>query len=333
MRALVSIVLLLAACTSGPFHAPRVLGGRSYDAATLNHGFRVYQQNCRACHGDRGDGHGLSSTGMWPPPRDFSQGVFKFGRVPAPDLPPDSELARILRDGLNGTGMLAWRLSDADLDAVIAYLKTFSPRWQSEQPGSAVTAPADPIAVLDETAQHAAVVRGEALYHGKALCSSCHPAYVVRARLYELTRALGTPVPAYSPAMYASRVKDTELCWNWHSPAGAESLHVTSRCARDPARLHARRDALHPHRLRSERPVRHARRRRERRRHAPLARRALRRRDLGPRLGYVRSLAIASAWHRKTRAQRCATASRRPTTPPGGRLRLSDRRARAAHAR
>jgi len=224
VKAFASIVVLLAACTSGPFHAPLVLGGRSYDAATLNHGFRVYQQNCRACHGDRGDGHGLSSTGMWPPPRDFSQGVFKFGRVPAPDLPPDTELARILRDGLNGTGMLAWRLSDADLDAVIGYVKTFSPRWRSEQPGQAVTAPSDPIATLDETAQHAAVVRGEALYHGKALCSSCHPAYVTRAHLYELTRALGTPVPQYSPAMYASHVKDTEFCWSWHSPAGADPL-------------------------------------------------------------------------------------------------------------
>src|SRR5438067_111732 len=82
--------------------------GRTVDAATLNRGRDAYQQYCRPCHGERGDGHGYSSPGLRPPPRDFTQGIFKFGHTPIPTLPPDAELASIVRRGLNGTAMLPW---------------------------------------------------------------------------------------------------------------------------------------------------------------------------------------------------------------------------------
>ena len=36
---------------------------------------------CRPCHGENGDGHGYSSLGLRPPPRDFTQALFKFGHV------------------------------------------------------------------------------------------------------------------------------------------------------------------------------------------------------------------------------------------------------------
>ena len=63
------------------------------------------------------------------------------------------------------------------------------------------------------------------IYHGKALCSTCHPAYVSRPRLYAITSALGAPLAVpYMPSMYESRVKDTELCWRWRAPSAAEPV-------------------------------------------------------------------------------------------------------------
>ncbi len=210
-----ALLLSLAACERAPFTTPRALGGRSYSAAQLNRGFHLYRKACRACHGDEGDGHGASAQGLWPPPRDLTQGLYKFGRVPAPGLPPDAELARILRNGLDGTGMLQWTLGNTDLDALLGYVKTFSPRWQKERAEEAVTAGTDPFA--GQTDRAAIIARGEALYHGKAMCSTCHPAYATRARLFEINAALGNAAaPPYSDLMYSSRVKDTEYCWRWH---------------------------------------------------------------------------------------------------------------------
>ncbi len=218
MRLFAALALLTAAaCSAGPFIEPLTLGGRRYEVAQLNRGFQVYRQGCRACHGDLGDGHGVSAQGLWPPPRDLRQGLYKFGRVATPGLPTDAELTRIVREGLNGTAMLAWTVSDEDLDALLGYVKSLSPRWRTEAVGDPV-----PIGVDPTLATPAAEVvrRGEALYHGKAMCSSCHPTYVTRARLYDITRELtGTGSTAFAPAMYTSRIKETEYCWRSRTEA------------------------------------------------------------------------------------------------------------------
>jgi mono/diheme cytochrome c family protein len=223
LRAILVAVLLLSACDRGPFHQPLVLGGRSYSPSLLNRGFHLYQKGCRACHGDNGDGHGASAPGLWPPPRDLTQGVYKFGRVPAPGLPPDTELARILRTGLGGTAMLAWQIDDADMDALLGYVKALAPRWRTDPIGEPVLPSGDPFAGLDRGKLTEVVERGEALYHGKALCSTCHPVYVTRARLYDITKANGAATSAYTPEMYGSRIKDTEYCWRWQGAGEARS--------------------------------------------------------------------------------------------------------------
>ena len=57
-------------------------------------------------HGDNGDGRGPAGIGLRPPPRDFTNPVFKFGGVAAGELPPDSEMLRVVKNGLAGTAML-----------------------------------------------------------------------------------------------------------------------------------------------------------------------------------------------------------------------------------
>src|SRR5258708_26984538 len=106
-----SLMLALSGCDHDhPFKASMKLGGREVSADTLNRGRDAYQQYCRPCHGDNGDGKGYSSLALRPPPRDFTQGLFKFGHTPAPSLPPDAELRRLVNSGLHGTALLPWDL-------------------------------------------------------------------------------------------------------------------------------------------------------------------------------------------------------------------------------
>ena len=66
-------------------------------------------RSCRPCHGALGDGHGPQAVGMDPPPRDLRLGIVTFASVPAGSLWRDEDVIRIVRSGLAGTGMRAWK--------------------------------------------------------------------------------------------------------------------------------------------------------------------------------------------------------------------------------
>lgn len=195
-RAAFALALLACGCSGErPFTEPVTLGGQEVSAERLNRGRAAYQQYCRPCHGDGGDGRGPASPGLRPPPRDFSQALFKFAHTPAPALPPDDELKAIVRRGLNGTAMLPWDLPERELDDLVQYLKTFSPRWRSEAPGQAVQATADPFEARDSEG----VALGARVYHEKAMCARCHPTYQAK--------------PSAEPD--AGRLITTEYCLAW----------------------------------------------------------------------------------------------------------------------
>src|SRR4051812_19034721 len=68
-------------------------GGVQVSAHTLQEGHDAYMLYCYACHGENGDGHGPSSYGLRPAPRDFTKGIFKFARIRSSDeLPNDEDL-------------------------------------------------------------------------------------------------------------------------------------------------------------------------------------------------------------------------------------------------
>jgi len=130
-------------------------------------GKAVYERFCTQCHGPRGNGGGEVAAYATPRPRDFRQGLFKFRSTPFGSLPTVADLDRTVSHGLYGTAMPPFGAINprARLD-VIAYIQTFSPRWQAEKPG-------EPIVVTSEpTATAASLERGQAIF-GKA-CSSCH---------------------------------------------------------------------------------------------------------------------------------------------------------------
>jgi mono/diheme cytochrome c family protein len=206
-----------AACrraVEGPprFDAPVTLGGRAVPAAALEHGREVYTHFCRPCHGDGGDGRGPAGPGLRPPPRDLRLGIYKFGSVPAGQLPTDDDFARIIAGGLHGTAMLAWEVPRAELGDLIQYLKVFAPRWRSEGPGTPIAVAPDAWAG-DAAREQEAVERGRRVYHGLAQCATaCHPAYATRQEIYAFTKELSRiEVRELRPDLYSPVLKESDF--------------------------------------------------------------------------------------------------------------------------
>lgn len=135
-RHAVAALLAATACEQTPrFTAPMVLGGVEVPAAVLDQGARVYEMRCASCHGEDGSGQGSGGRALANPPRDFRAAEFRYKSTPGEDLPTDGDLELTIREGRIENGMPAWStLTADDRSAVIAYIKTFSPRWQSGAP-------------------------------------------------------------------------------------------------------------------------------------------------------------------------------------------------------
>jgi mono/diheme cytochrome c family protein len=191
-----------------PFTAPVTLGGRAVPPATLEHGREVYTHFCRPCHGDAGDGKGTAAAGLSPPPRDLRLGVYKFAAVAAGQLPNDADFVRTLRHGLHGTAMQSWDVPEAELDALIQYMKSFAPRWRDDKAG-------DPLLVSDDPwvgREADAVARGTRVYHGLAQCAvACHPAYATKPEIYAFAKQLtGNGPTEFRPDLYLPVAKDSD---------------------------------------------------------------------------------------------------------------------------
>ena len=197
------------ACQREPFQEPQKLGGQLVAAETLNRGRTAYMQYCRACHGDKGDGKGPAAPGLRPPPRDFTQGSFKFGWVLDQKLPRDEDLVRIVRGGLHGTAMVGWDVPDNKLNEILQYLKTLSPKWKEDDAvGEPVVPPPDP---WGEARAKEAAARGKELYHGFAQCLGCHAAYASKQEIFDASKAaMGTGTTDFRDQMYLPEIKDSE---------------------------------------------------------------------------------------------------------------------------
>ncbi len=205
------LLLVLVGCDDGASRY-QLLGGKRVFVDELARGRRLYERYCATCHGERGDGLGPSSAFQWPPPRDFRTAQFKFAPVEEGALPHDDDIARVVRRGLAGTAMLAWDIPDAELDAVIDYIKGFSPPGRGFRDRGRVQGrpalPPDPFAAAGERGARAARAEGARLYHVDFQCNQCHPNYASREQLAAWgARApltdLDAPVPKWS-ATYRS---------------------------------------------------------------------------------------------------------------------------------
>ena len=211
---IVILTLLFAAvaCEKSPFVEGKMFaGGKSVDAETLNLGYHTYVEYCVQCHGEKGDGKGVSAPGMNPAPRNLTQGLYKFANVPYGELPHDVDFQRIITKGLNGTAMLPWDISDRRLDAVIQYIKTFAPQtWEGADKtlGTKIEPTADP---YGSARRAEAITRGAKVYHVVAQCTSCHRGYASKEEINNWNKEInGQPMTGLDETLFQVKLQDSE---------------------------------------------------------------------------------------------------------------------------
>ena len=92
----------------GPFHerGTHDMGNlqkpKTKAQALLNRGRNIFLHMCVYCHGEDGNGGGTATDYLYPWPRDFRKGIFKFRSTPTGTLPKDEDLYRTIINGVPG---------------------------------------------------------------------------------------------------------------------------------------------------------------------------------------------------------------------------------------
>jgi putative heme-binding domain-containing protein len=118
-----------------------LLAQHEYAATDIENGGRQYTNNCVYCHGPEGD----QIPGI-----NLLQG--KFRRALS-----DDDIARIIREGIPGTGMPAQNMNEGNARTIVAYLRSAS-------------------AVPASTVAGGNAARGKTIFEGKGACTTCHRA-------------------------------------------------------------------------------------------------------------------------------------------------------------
>ncbi|MDX2039027.1 MAG: c-type cytochrome [Isosphaeraceae bacterium] len=98
-------------------------------------GYALYRKHCLHCHGVSGAGDGPTANFLFPRPRDYRRGVYKFTSTnPTNAKPTREDLAKTLRYGLHGTSMPAFEalMTEGEIQQVVDYVIFLSMRGELE---------------------------------------------------------------------------------------------------------------------------------------------------------------------------------------------------------
>lgn len=122
----------------------KMLWRPDFDAARLRQGHLVYQKRCVQCHGTSGDGNGPVAASLYPRPRDYRKGIFKFASTPYGAKPLRTDLIRTVVQGVSGTSMPSFHLlPNPEVEAVVDYVLALTHRGELESQLTAEVASAD----------------------------------------------------------------------------------------------------------------------------------------------------------------------------------------------
>ena len=146
----------------------------------LAHGEWVYRGLCIGCHGVAGDGNGAvwELADRYAPehklprkPRDFTEAVFKIRSTPSGSFPTDVDLFKSISRGLVADhDMPSFKfLPERDRWAVVAYIKTLSPRWEEEAEYQE-----DPVEIAEPPLPDQAMLSAGKGVYERMQCAECH---------------------------------------------------------------------------------------------------------------------------------------------------------------
>ena len=196
-------------------------------------GRTLYVKNCAQCHGENGDGAGYATPHVYPRPRDFTAGRFKFRTTPSGALPIHQDIVNIIRRGMPYTSMPAWPdLTDQEVSDLAYFIKSFSADFSNpEFTSQPVEFPGAP-AVTQES-----VELGRKLYVETG-CVKCHG---------NLGRGDG---PSASTLMddfgYPIRAADLTQPWTFRGGAAREDVFRTMTTGLNGAPMPSFVDSLSP---------------------------------------------------------------------------------------
>lgn len=131
-------------------------------------GKKLYKRFCIGCHGELGDGTGDNAPFLDPKPRDFTAATFKCRSTLTGNLPTDEDLYKSVGRGFNTSAMPSWAPLTAQTRIdLVAYIKSFSPRWHDEKPADVLKIPAETPVTIDS------ISHGGELFQ-KLECWKCH---------------------------------------------------------------------------------------------------------------------------------------------------------------
>jgi mono/diheme cytochrome c family protein len=164
-NAIMIVAVLLASGATSAFAQESHIGSLQGHSSA---GKTLYRRYCIGCHGVEGNGAGENAAWVDPKPRDFTAGVFKCRSTPTGTLPTDQDLFNAITRGFVTTSMPSWKpLTDQNRADLVAYVKTFSGKWQSGAPGTPIVIPAESAVTIDS------ILHGRELFQ-KMECWKCH---------------------------------------------------------------------------------------------------------------------------------------------------------------
>ena len=115
----------------------RLVRGESWDDPDRRDqagGYAIYRRNCLHCHGVSGAGDGPTAPFLYPIPRDYRPGKFKFTSTTSGKPPHRDDLRRTIIYGLHGTSMPAFEplLTESEIEQVLDYVMFLSTRGETE---------------------------------------------------------------------------------------------------------------------------------------------------------------------------------------------------------
>lgn len=180
----------------------------------VEEGKKVYYFRCAGCHGMKGEGDGVGAAFLYPPPRNFAAGIFKYKSTKGEGMPSDDDLFKTITNGLPGTPMPRWGdiLSENNKWNVIAFIKTFA-KGRFEKYKTEIIDYSGQIPSSQES-----IAMGKDLFLGKAGCYRCHG--------YE---ARGDGRRVVKDVVYSKRLWPRNLTQPWTFRAGSDVKDIFTR--------------------------------------------------------------------------------------------------------